>query len=111
MGDIFMHTTISYKGDNTKRRAIIDLIGWYGLSKSKLIFRSVRAAKTIKDLDNCDMAICFSGVTGEPVRRLFAYCHGEHVLDFWMNAERGDPTVLASIPGYPGYPRLEMATA
>lgn len=81
---------VSYKGDNSGRRAINDLIGWFGLSKSKLIFRGVRAAKTFADIDRMDMAISFGGVSGEPVRRLYAHIHTEGVLEEWSSREVGD---------------------
>jgi len=91
------HVIISYKGDNNGRRAIIDLIRWFGLRKSKLIFRSVRAAKTFADLDKCDMAMSFGGCSGEPVRRLIAHIHGQNVVDAWVKASDWDPSALSAI--------------
>ena len=92
-----MHTTISYKGDNTKRRAICDLCRWFGLSKSKLIIRGVRAAQTYGDLDELNMVIGFGGCEGEPVRRLFAHVHGEPVLQTWFNQPDGSTQPLTVV--------------
>ena len=88
------HYTVSYRGDNSGRKAINDLIGWFGLNKSKLIIRGMRACKTFSDIDGVDMAIGFGGVTGEPVRRLISYCFGEEVLQAWSKAKRGDKTLI-----------------
>jgi hypothetical protein len=85
-----MAVTVSYRGDNTGRRAIIDLIRWFGLHKSKIIFRAVRQCETFQELDQCNMAISFGGVQGEPVRRLIAYCHSDDVLARWIKAPNGD---------------------
>lgn len=89
-----MSYEISYRGDNTKRAAINDLIRWFGLSKSKLIIRSMRACHNCADIDGLDFAISMGGVSGEPVRRLIAYCHGESVLEMWSDEKRGSQRVL-----------------
>ena len=81
-----MHTTINYTGDNNDHRAIIDLIRWFGLSKSKLIFRGFRAYK--EDVHGINQLIItisiIGGVSGHPVRRLVAYCCGEEMLQKWQ---------------------------
>ena len=92
-----MSYEISYRGDNTGRRALNDLIGYIGLSRSKIIFRAMRSATTFADLDAATIMASFCGVSGEPVRRLIARCHGESVLAAWSNAPQGDPTQLASV--------------
>jgi hypothetical protein len=89
-----MKTEISYRGDNTKRRAINDLIRWFGLSKSKLIIREVRKCRTMGDLDGINIAIAFGGCEGEPVRRLFAHIHGEDALARWIKSTNNSPELI-----------------
>lgn len=91
------HVNINYAGDNSGRRAICDLIRWFGLRRSILIIRKLKACKTLADLDRVDMVCCFGGVQGEPVRRLIAYIHGERVLSRWCASGAGDSTLLRTI--------------
>lgn len=85
---------VSYKGDNTGRRAINDLIRWFGLDKSKMIYRAVRDCHNCNDLDSVNMAISMGGVSGEPVRRLIAHIHGEATLEMWSKEPVGSQRVL-----------------
>ena len=88
------HVKIDYTDDNSGRRAIIDLVRWFGLSCSKQIFRAVRDAQTFADLDSIDRAILFGGVTGEPVRRLIEYYHGPLGLAAWSASEDFDQSLI-----------------
>jgi hypothetical protein len=91
-----MHSTISYRGDNTGRRSINDMVRWFGLAKSKTIIVMMQNAKAYKAqhpewdcnkfLNGVCMAIEMGGVSGEPVRRLFAHYLGEEVLQDWINS-------------------------
>lgn len=83
-----MTMEISYKGDNTGRQAINDLIRWFGLSKTKKVMRCMRAKPnpSIAHMNMVCMAIEIGGVSGEPVRRLFAYVWGEERLADWLKS-------------------------
>jgi hypothetical protein len=89
-----MHTEISYRGDNSGRRAINDLIRWFGLGKSKYIFRACRQCKTMQDLNCISIGVGIGGVSGEPVRRLIAYCHGEETLARWIKSPDGSQELI-----------------
>lgn len=87
---------VSYKGDNDGRRAVRDLVSWFGFRKSLLIFRDLYKARRFfkahpeKDLNSylsrVDLLLCMGGVSGEPVRRLFARVFGEEALQKWLAA-------------------------
>lgn len=89
-----MQTEISYRGDNTDHRALLNLVQWFGYRKSMLIFRELRNAKRYLDahptwdpnqfLNTTCFAIEMGGVSGHPVRRLFAKFFGEDVLAAWI---------------------------
>lgn len=85
---------VSYKGDNSDHRALLDLVRWFGFKKSLLIFRSFRDSAAYfkanpegsvnKWLDGAVFSIEMGGVSGHPVRRLIARFFGEQVLSDWI---------------------------
>lgn len=91
-----MHYDVSYKGDKDGRRAINDLIGWFGLSKSKLSIKTVKEVRDYKAthpdydpnkmLNSISMSISFGGVSGHPVRALFEHYLGREILENWMKS-------------------------
>lgn len=100
-----MQQTVNYKGDNTGRRAINDLLRWFGLAQSKFIIGEMPRARDFarrhpewnsnKFLNGACFAIEIGGVQGEPIRRLFAHYLGEARLQAWLN----EPSmVMADIP-------------
>jgi len=91
-----MHTEISYRGDNSDHRALLDLAHWFGFNKTRVIFREFRNAKRYLDahpewdptkfLNGSVMAIEFGGVSGHPVRCLIRRFFGEEVLQAWIRS-------------------------
>lgn len=90
-----MHYEVSYRSDNTKRRAICDMIRYIGLSRSKIVLGVAKQASKIEDdveRNKSYNGLCFNievfcGVQGEPIRRLIAYVGGEEQLESWMNSD------------------------
>lgn len=87
------HHSISYAGDNSDRRALLDLVQWLGFRRSILVWRQMRWIKQqsaelqLKALDRLDMELnLLCGVSGHPVRRLFAKFVGEEQLVAWINS-------------------------
>lgn len=88
-----MHRDISYKGDNSDHRALNDLCQWFGFKRSLLIFREAQRISRIADesernkaLDGLCFAVEMAGVSGHPVRRLFAHFIGEDGLASWIKS-------------------------
>ena len=86
-----MHYDVSYKGDNDDRRAVRDLVQWFGFRKSMLIARAVKSAARMSDdekRNNYLNSLCFSiemgGVSGHPVRRAIARWGSEEMLANWL---------------------------
>lgn len=90
-----MGYTISYKGDNSGRRAINDFIRYVGLRRAKVLFRLCRNARVYGQLDEFNFYSSFAGVQGEPVRRVIAHYHGESKLAIWCNEPNGSQRVIA----------------
>ena len=90
-----MHMEISYKDDITGRKAMCDLVRWFGISKSKLIIRGLRGCKKYGDIDSMNFAISFGGVEGEPVRRIISHVLGEQVLTTWIDEPTGSSRKIA----------------
>lgn len=90
-----MHYDVSYKGDNTGRRAINDMFRYIGLNRSKIVLRTAKAYAVIEDEAErnrkynglCCQIEFFCGVSGEPIRRLFAYVGGDEQLQSWLNSD------------------------
>lgn len=77
-----MHTDISYKGDNSPRRAIVDLIQWFGFRRARQLCRLAAGKPAfgnpgIEDLserwNTFNWACGFGGVSGHPVRETFKH--------------------------------------
>ena len=85
---------VSYVGDNSKRRAINDLCRYIGLGPSKVVCREARRIAAIENEEQRNKAYnglsfqisMFLGVSGEPVRRLFAHYGGEAQLESWLKS-------------------------
>lgn len=92
---------ISYKGDNSDRRALNDFVHYVGLTPAKLLIRLLRAAKTLADIDRADFYCGFAGVQGEPVRALIRHIHGLPIFVAWQNSDNNDLTLLSSIKDFP----------
>jgi hypothetical protein len=77
-------------GEGTKesRRALLDLVEWFGWKKSLLIFRETKKCVTFRQLDGVDMAIAFGGVGGRPVLDLFRRIHGEEAVVKWRTVKK-----------------------
>ena len=92
-----MGYTISYKGDNSGRRAINVFIRYVGLHRAKIPCRLCRNAITYGQLDSFDFYSSFAGVQGEPVRRVIAHYHGERALAIWRDEPNGSQRVIADL--------------
>lgn len=95
-----MHYEVSYKGQNSDRKALLDLVEWFGFKKSLLVFRSIRQirdwwkhwegrgdeakAKLFQTLNGHAFAIEMGGVSGEPVRALLRKYLGEDLVKEWI---------------------------
>lgn len=87
---------ISYKGDNSDRRALLDLVRWFGFKRSRVIWKEFRNAKVYitnhpewdptQFLNGSVMAIEFGGVSGHPVRCLIRKFFGDEVLQAWIES-------------------------
>lgn len=90
-----MHYEVSYAGVNDPRRAIIDMIQYIGLHRSVIVLREAKRIARIEDDVQrnkgynglCAQIEIFCGVSGEPIRRLFAYCGGEEQLQSWLDSD------------------------
>jgi len=84
----------SYVGDNTGREAVCDLFAYIGLNRSKIVLREAKRIAAVEDeiernklYNGLSATISFIlGVSGEPVRRLFAYVGGESQLESWLKS-------------------------
>lgn len=88
---------IHYNTDTEQRAALIDLIQWFKLSKTKLIFRALKQCETMHDLDWLNFLISFGGCEGFPVRMAIARVLGENVLKAWMASPSGSKVRIDSI--------------
>jgi hypothetical protein len=84
-----MGYSINYRGVNNPRKPINDMISYVGLRRMKLLISTLKGCRTMADIDFFDMACSFTGVSGEPVRRLIAHIWGEKVLAQWLASPDG----------------------
>lgn len=87
---------ISYTGDNDDRRALRDLVSWFGFRKSLFIWREFhKCVRWLKEhpegsvigwLNSMSMALKIGGVSGHPVHCLIKRFFGEAVLEEWSKA-------------------------
>lgn len=88
-------------GKDEDRQAILDLVQWFGWKKALLIFRYLRDLKSwwedssgmpgakevlLKKLNATCFSVEMGGVSGHPVRRLFARFFGEKILQDWIES-------------------------
>lgn len=73
-----MHYEISYKGDNSDRRAINDWVGWMGMKRAKLLIAFVKQGGTWKQFD---FYCGFAGVSGKPNIATFEHFAGRKLTD------------------------------
>jgi len=86
-----MATYISYT-NRTDRDAVLDLTRWLGFSKSLMVFKYLRyyaqphipEDKQISEMNRMSFMLEMAGVSGHPVRRLFARFFGEAKLELWL---------------------------
>jgi hypothetical protein len=73
---------VSYKGDNSGRRAVNDWVQWLGMKRSKMLARVARGTSTDPDLpcstpterwNTFNLCCGFAGVSGQPVREAFKH--------------------------------------
>ncbi len=81
-----------------EERAIADLYNWFTVAQRIMIDGALDGAVTMQDVDSLDMAIGIGGVTGYPVRCLFAKKWGWPFVKRWsMEASWGADTTIASV--------------
>lgn len=73
-----MHYEISYKGDNSDRRAINDWVNWLGLRRAKLLAGLVKQGGTWKQFD---FYCSFAGVSGKPNIAAYEHFAGRKLTD------------------------------
>ena len=95
-----MHYDRHYdQSKENSRKALLDLVEWFGWKKSLLVFRETKKCTTFRQLDGVNMAISFGGVSGRPVLELFRKIHGHQAVSKWRSVKRWtDDTPIKETP-------------
>lgn len=80
--------------EQRQRKSVLDLVEYLGLRRSLILFRAMRACKTMADIDSVNVACSFAGVDGYPIRSFIERFHGREALDRWSKAKVGSTEAI-----------------